>query len=197
MDGAYVAGTSPKKGERPFTYADYRSWPDEERWELIDGEAYAMSPAPKLFHQSLLGGLFVQLDAFFSGKPCKPYIAPVDVFMIEAGDSLDDAVQVVQPDAFVVCDKSKLIDEGVRGAPDFIIEVLSPNTAMKDQTQKRRLYERRGVREYWIVNPETFEVFVYTLKDDAYGLPAVADLRSPIPVSIFPGLSLRVRPEDL
>lgn len=197
MSEAYVAGTSPSKGERPFTYADYKSWPDGERWELIDGEAYAMSPAPRRVHQSMAIQFAGQLDAFFSGKPCRPYVAPVDVFLLEADESLDDAVQVVQPDAFVVCDRSKLVDEGVRGAPDFVIEVLSPHTAMKDQTQKRRLYEKHRVREYWIVNPETFELFIYTLKNDAYGLPSVADLREPVPVSVFPGLALKVRPEDL
>ena len=104
---------------------------------------------------------------------------------------------MVQPDAFVVCDKSKLIDEGVKGAPDFIIEILSPSTAMKDQTEKRRLYEEKGVREYWILNPETLELFIYTLKDGRYGLPATADIREPVAVGIFEGLSLTVREEDL
>ncbi len=197
MDGKIGSGARPLKRERPFTYADYKSWPEGERWELIDGEAYAMSPAPRRIHQALAIQFAGQLDPLFSGKPCRPYIAPVDVFLTEAGESLDEAVHVVQPDAFVVCDKSKLIDEGVRGAPDFVIEVLSPATAMKDQTQKRRLYETQGVREYWIVNPETFEVFIYCLKDGEYCLPAVADLRGPVSVSIFPGLALRVRPEDL
>jgi len=197
MDEEVVPGTSPRKSDRPFTYKDYKAWPDEERWELINGEAYAMSPAPRRIHQTLLGGLFVQLDSFFSGKPCRPYIAPVDVFLPEGDEPIDSVEHVVQPDAFVVCDKSKLIDEGILGAPDFVIEVLSPGTAMKDQTQKRRLYESRGIREYWIVNPETLEVFMYVLKGDAYGLPSVADLRGPVPVSIFPGLALKVRPEDL
>jgi len=197
MDEEVVPGTSPLKSDRPFTYKDYKAWPEGERWELINGEAYAMSPAPRRLHQSLLGGLFVQLDAYFSGKPCKPFIAPVDVFLPEGDESIDSIEHVVQPDAFVVCDKDKLIDEGILGAPDFVIEILSPSTAMKDQTQKRRLYEARGVREYWIVNPETLEVFMYTLKGDAYGLPSVADLREPAPVALFPGLALKVRPEDL
>ncbi len=197
MDEEIVAGTSPRKRDRPFTYADYRSWPEGERWELIDGEAYAMSPAPRRLHQGLAIQIAAQLDSFFTGKPCRPYVAPVDVFICAPDEPLDAATRVVQPDAFVVCDRSKLIDEGVKGAPDFIIEVLSPGTAMKDQTEKRRLYEDGGVREYWIVNPETLEVFLYTLNDGRYGLPSVADLRGPVPVGIFPGLSLRVRPEDL
>lgn len=197
MEESVVAGTSPLKSDRPFTYKDYKNWPEGERWELIDGEAYAMSPAPRRHHQTLLGKLYAQLDNYFTEKPCQPLIAPVDVFLPEGDEALDAIDQVVQPDAFVVCDKNKLIDEGVLGAPDFIIEVLSPGTAMKDQTEKRMLYETRGVREYWIVNPETLEVFIYTLKNGAYGLPSVADLKEPIPTTIFPGLSLKVRPEDL
>jgi Uma2 family endonuclease len=82
-------------------------------------------------HQSLLGGLFTQMHNFFAGKPCRPYIAPIDMFLPEGDEPLDDIEHVVQPDAFVVCDTSKLIDEGVRGTPDFIIEVLSPELALK------------------------------------------------------------------
>lgn len=197
MDETVVPGTSPRKSEKPFTYADYKSWPEGERWELIDGAAYAMSPAPKRMHQSLAIQIAGYLDTYFAGKPCRPYIAPVDVFLPDADEPLDEVEHVVQPDAFVVCDKSKLIDEGVRGAPDFIIEVLSPSTAMKDQTEKRRLYESHGVREYWIVNPETLEAFIYLLKDGRYALPSAADLRQATAVSIFAGLELKVRPEDM
>ena len=192
-----VPGTSPRNRSQPYTYREYRSWPEEERWELIHGEAYSMSPAPRRKHQALLGRLYGELDAFFSGQPCRPYFAPVDVFFPDAEEPLDEIKNVVQPDAFVVCDRSRLIDEGVYGAPDFIIEVLSSTTAMKDQSVKRALYEANGVREYWIVNPDTFEVFIYTLNDGSYGLPRVADLREPVAVSIFPGLSLSVRESDL
>ncbi|PKL08546.1 MAG: Uma2 family endonuclease [Spirochaetae bacterium HGW-Spirochaetae-7] len=197
MDEAVVPGTSPRKGERPFTYGDYKSWPEGEHWELIHGEAYSMSPAPRRLHQNLVLQFAAELDSFFAGKPCRPHIAPVDVFLPEGDEAIDDIEHVVQPDAFVVCDKSKLIDEGVLGAPDFVVEVLSPGTAMKDQTQKRMLYESHSVREYWIVNPDTLEVFIYLLKDSKYGLPSVADLREATAVNIFPGLALRARPEDL
>ncbi len=197
MKESVVAGTSPLKSDHPFTYKDYKNWPDTERWELIDGEAYTMSPAPRRIHQSLSIQFASQLDNYFSGKPCRPYVAPVDVFLPEGDEALDEIEHVVQPDAFVVCDKNKLIDEGVMGAPDFIIEVLSPGTAMKDQTEKRMLYEAHGVREYWIVNPATFEAFMYFLENSRYGLPSVADIREATPVRIFPGLALRVRPEDV
>lgn len=191
-------GTSPTKRPDRYTYGEYRRWPDDERWELIYGCAFGMSPAPRRRHQSLVIQIASQLDAYFTGKLCRPYIAPVDVFLSESDEPLDEVETVVQPDAFVVCAPEKLIEEGVRGAPDFIIEVLSPHTAMKDQSEKRHLYERHRVNEYWIINPDTFEVFVYTLKEDgAYGLPAVADLREGPAVGRFSGLNLLVRPQDL
>lgn len=207
-----IRGTSPMKRPDRYTYRDYRGWSDEERWELIDGTAYSMSPAPRRIHQLLLARVYVQLDAFFAGKPCRPHIAPVDVVLADSDDAgddaspdkaadddaADDAPTVVQPDAFVVCDPVKLVDEGVRGAPDFIVEVLSPGTAMKDQSEKRKLYEAHRVDEYWIVNPDTFEVFVYTLKENgSYGLPVVADLREGVSARRFPGLTIVVRPADI
>jgi len=190
-------GTSPLKADRHYTYQDYRSWPEEERWELFHGTAFAMSPAPQRIHQGLVVRLLVQLSAFFEGKSCKPYVAPVDVFFPDGDEALDDIDLVLQPDLMVVCDPGKLIDEGIRGAPDLIIEVLSPGTAMRDQTDKRDIYEKKGVREYWVVNPHTFEVLVYSLKDAAYGLPVPASLNSPIPVGIFPGLSLSAKKSEL
>jgi len=103
----------------------------------------------------------------------------------------------VQPDILVVCDPAKLIEEGVRGAPDFIVEILSPATALKDQSEKKELYEKKGVREYWVVNPHTLETFVYLLRDGSYGLPRVYSLRASVDVTIFPGLALRAREEEL
>jgi Uma2 family endonuclease len=198
MGDDMVKGTSALKRPEGYTYADYKQWPEDERWELIYGEAWSMSPAPRRKHQGQVIQIAAQLDQFFSGKPCRPHIAPVDVFLLQEGEEAEAAKTVVQPDAFVVCDPGKLTDEGVIGAPDFIIEVLSPATAMKDQTEKRLLYEAQGVREYWIINPDTFELFIYTLKENRkYGLPEVADLREAVPVRIFEGLSLKVRPEDL
>ncbi len=193
-------GTSAIDPNAHYTYRDYKTWPEDERWELINGKAvplYGMSPAPKLRHQTLLFKLASQLDAFFEGKPCHPFISPVDVFFPKTGEALDENDQVVQPDLFVVCDQAKLFDEGIHGAPDFIIEILSPSTALRDQSDKRALYEEGGVREYWIVNPDTLEAFIYTLTEGSYGLPRVADLREPTPSSIFQGLTLKARKADL
>jgi Uma2 family endonuclease len=190
-------GSAAIKADEHYSYRQYRTWPEYERWELIEGTAYSMSPAPRRKHQRLIGKLFHQIDTFLEGKPCQPYFAPVDVFLTEVDDQLDDIDTVVQPDLFVVCNHAKLLEEGIKGAPDLVIEILSPGTALRDQTEKRDLYEKHGVREYWVVNPDTLEAFIYRLSEGAYGLPGVADLKLPTPVTIFEGLSLKVRKEDL
>ncbi len=190
-------GTAALKNDEHYNYHDYCTWPEDERWELIAGTAYAMSPAPRRKHQGMVVALNVQLGRHFAGKTCRPYISPIDVFLPADDEALADIDTVVQPDLLVVCDPAKLIDEGIKGAPDFIIEILSPSSALRDQSEKRRLYEAKGVREYWIVNPNTLEVFIYRLRDGAYGLPAVASLASPTAVAIFPGLELAVNEAEL
>jgi len=180
-------GTSAlKQGER-FTLDQWRSWPENERWELIDGIAYAMSPAPRIPHQNHAGNLFRKLGNFLEGKPCQPFMAPADVFLPDDSEGATDTV--VQPDVFVVCDGDKVHDDGVHGAPDFVAEVLSESTAYKDWNIKKALYERAGVREYWIVSTETGSVFRYSLKDGRYG-PVTEILRGGAVESLaFPGFS--------
>jgi Uma2 family endonuclease len=197
IDMPPVDGTGARKDDERYTYRDYRTWPATQPCELIGGRVYDMSPAPRPPHQALVLQIAAQLDAFFAGKSCRPHIGPIDVFLSHDDEPIDEVEHVVQPDALVVCDESRLIAEGVRGAPDFVIEVLSTSTAFKDQGEKRNLYEAFGVLEYWIVNPETLEVLVYLLRDRRYGLPVAFDLREAVAVSTFPGFTLRVRPEDL
>jgi Uma2 family endonuclease len=164
----------PASESRRYTYADYCSWSDDERWELIDGEAYVMSPAPARVHQDVVVELVAQIHGALENTSCRVYVAPFDV-RLPNRDEADDAVQtVVQPDIAVICDPSKLDDKGCRGAPDWIIEVLSPATAAKDQIQKRDLYERHGVKEYWLVHPSDQLLFVYRLDAGAYGKPEVS-----------------------
>ena len=142
-----------KPGTAHFTYGDYRTWPENERWELIGGQAWNMSPAPAWNHQTLAGIIFAELRAFLKGKPCRPFIAPVDVFLPEAGHSasdLDSIDTVVQPDVGVVCDPAKITPRGVLGAPDVVMEVLSPNSVLRDLNLKKDLYARHGCREYWV-----------------------------------------------
>ena len=159
--------------ERKYTYHDYRGWPEEERWELIDGIAYDMSPAPSRKHQGLSREIGKPIVDHLSGKPCQVYFAPFDVRLPRFTDEPDDAVEtVVQPDIVVVCDTTKLDDRGARGAPDWIIEILSPSTAVKDLKIKQELYERHGVRELWFVHPTDRTVMVFVLgTDGAFSKP--------------------------
>ena len=135
-----------------YKYADYAEWDDDNRYELIDGAAYLMSPGPSQMHQRIVGRLFRQLDDFLRGKTCEAFFAPSDVCLNAAGDR-DDSV--VQPDLFVVCDKSKLDGQRCNGAPDMIIEILSPSSASRDMLLKYNKYLQAGVREYWIADPDT------------------------------------------
>lgn len=133
-----------RKPEDRFTWQDYQAWSDDERWEIIDGQAYAMSPAPSTKHQRVAGRLHAFFDRLLSGKGCAPFIAPTDVKLSEQ--------DVVQPD-ILVCDPAKITPSHIEGAPDVVVEVLSPNTSTKDLREKKALYERTGVKEYVVVDP--------------------------------------------
>lgn len=157
-----------KTKEGRFTYADYLTWPDGERWELIEGVAYDMTPAPSTLHQRVSGELFALLHAAVKGGPCEVFAAPFDVRLAQEAPQNDAAITtVVQPDISVVCDPVKLDSRGCLAAPDLVIEILSPHTAYKDQAEKLALYEKHGVREYWIVNPHRGSVLAY--RQDASG----------------------------
>ena len=173
---------------RHYTYADYCQWDDDQRWELIDGEAYAMSPAPKPRHQSIVGEIYGQLRDYLKGKPCKAFIAPFDVRLNATGQ--DDTV--VQPDITVICDRSKIDDKGCSGAPDFVVEVLSLASSRHDRLIKFNLYQRAGVREYWIVDPETDTVAIHLLENGKYTTAAYGDTGT-APVSILPGCELNLQ----
>lgn len=145
-----------------FTYADYLTWPVGERWELIDGEAYCMSPAPGGKHQDVSRELLVIFAQYLKGKPYKVYGAPYDVRLPENTNTSDNYIEtVVQPDIVVVCDRSKLDDKGCKGAPDLVIEILSPSTLKMDMQNKFFLYQRMGVKEYWLVHPFDKTVMVF------------------------------------
>lgn len=167
------------------TYADYCSWPDDVRYELIDGVAYAMGPAPVRRHQGVLLELARQVANTLEGSPCRPYIAPFDVRLPKADEVDDDVDTVVQPDLVVICDRTKLDDKGCRGAPDWVVEVLSPSTAGHDQILKRALYERVGVREYWLVHPVDRIVIIYTLAGARFGVPDVRELVGTLAVGVL------------
>jgi len=149
-----------------FTYRHYKTWPDSERWELIEGQAWAMSPAPKTRHQAILWRLSSELYGYLKGKPCRAFPAPFDVLLPKGNETDDEVDTVVQPDIVVYCVKSKLTEAGARGAPDLAVEILSPSTSRKDQNEKFRLYEKHGVREYWVVDPGNRSIQVYRPRPD-------------------------------
>ncbi len=138
-----------------FTYSDYLLWQGDERWELIEGEAMMMSPAPSWPHQKLLVALAAQIYAFLEGKVCQLAVAPFDVRLPKEDEADDNIDTVLQPDLAVICDPKKLDRAGCRGAPDFVIEILSPATLVRDQITKRDIYKGHGVRELWLVDPDS------------------------------------------
>jgi Uma2 family endonuclease len=179
-----------KKGNG-FTYGDYITWSDDERWELIDGYAYNMSPAPSRRHQQISRELEIAIGVFLADKPCEIYDAPFDVRLPESDEADEEIYTVVQPDIAVICDAKKLDDKGCRGAPDLIIEILSPATSAKDMKIKLALYERHGVKEYWVVHPTDNIVMVFKLdKKKMYGRPTVYTEADKIATPILKGLEI-------
>lgn len=172
------------------TYGDYLHWPEDVRYELIDGAAFLMAPAPTLDHQDIAGEIYRQLANVLQGKACRAFIARVDVRLPKAREADEKIDTVVQPDVLVVCDPAKLDRRGVRGAPDLVVEVLSPSTASHDQLLKRRVYERAGVPEYWLVHPNDRIVSIYRLVDGEYGKPDIHELKGHTPVGVLPGTAI-------
>jgi len=145
-----------------FTWSDYRAWPDDERWEIVGGEAYDMSPAPLTRHQLIVSEIHLQVATFLKGHKCKALVAPIDV-------KLSDE-DIVQPDLLVVCDPAQIQRTHIEGAPALVVEVLYESSLFHDRVRKMGLYARFGVREYWIVTPYPHLIEVYELADDAYKL---------------------------
>lgn len=162
-----------------YTYSDYLEWDDDTRWELIDGVPYMMS-APNRRHQELSGALFLQFANFLKGKSCKVYYAPFDVRL--NADTFDNTV--VQPDLLIVCDHSKLNKAGCAGAPDMVIEILSPSTSRYDRTLKFNTYLKSGIREFWIIDPETKTLAVHILRNGEYVIHAYTN-EDTVPVHVL------------
>lgn len=179
-----------KRDEVLHTYADYLQWPEDVRYELIDGVAYLMSPGPDLAHQDVAGEIYYQLRQALGDSPCRAYIAPLDVRLPKGGERDELVDTVVQPDVMVVCQLERLDRRGVRGAPDFVVEVLSPSTASHDQVRKLGIYEHAGVREYWLVHPTDRVLSVYRLGDNGFGKADVQELAGATAVGVLPGVSI-------
>ena len=175
------------KTDARYTYGDYLTWTNEARWEIIEGVAYCMSPAPTTTHQRISGALFSMIYNHVTNKGCEVFSAPFDVRLGSVDISDDNWETVVQPDISVICDEKKVDDRGCRGAPDWIIEIISPSTASRDHIQKRRLYEKHGVKEYWLVDPTYRLAHIYRIgKDGGYSLFQVCSEEEVIDVDVLP-----------
>ena len=176
----------PQRDTIHHTYADYLTWPENVRYEIIDGIAYLMAPAPARVHQEFVGDLYHQVRTALDGAPCRAYIAPFDVRLPRADEDDARVDTVVQPDLLVVCDPAKLDERGMRGAPNWVVEVLSPATAAHDQTVKLAAYERAGVPEVWLVHPTDRTVTIYRLDGAAYGRATIRELTGELAVTALP-----------
>jgi Uma2 family endonuclease len=176
--------------EKPYyTYADFLEWDEGERYEIMDGEAIKLI-TPDLSHQEISGAIYQQLAAFLKGKTCKVLYAPFAVRLSPKEDDSDDTV--LEPDILVVCDPAKLDKRGCNGAPDFIIEIFSPSTAKHDLLYKFNKYLEAGVREYWMVDPDTNSVQACVLENGHYILSSYGETDT-APVSALPGCVIDLR----
>lgn len=179
-----------KRGGR-YTYADYLRWSGSSGEELIDGTHYVREPpAPSPSHQGIVVELCYQVRAALESKPCRVYVAPFDVRLPKSTEEDDQVDTVVQPDVFIVCDLEKIDARGMRGAPDWLAEVLSPHTVRHDKVVKLRVYERAGVREVWIVDPLARTLTVYRLEGGRYGKAIDLDLNGKTPIAAVPGVTI-------
>jgi len=174
------------KEEEHYSYSDYLGWDENVRAELYDGEIVMMAP-PATRHQRASGELFFQIRTYLEGKTCKIFAAPFAVRLFPEKDDSDTTV--FEPDIVVVCDSEKLDDKGCNGAPDLVIEIISPSTAKYDRIYKFRKYQLAGVKEYWIVDPETKTVQVCLLENGRY-VVSMFDETEKTPVSVLEGCEI-------
>jgi Uma2 family endonuclease len=178
----------PLANNARWTYANYKAWKLKpgERYELIDGTAYAMS-SPNTDHQRISMFLSAKLYNYFEGKTCRPFAAPFDIRLFYEEDESDDVV--VQPDLVVVCDPKKLGQESCRGAPDLVIEILSPSNTAIEMHRKLNLYHKAGVQEYWVIDPEHKLIETYQLNGDRYS-PRILRVDDNLESAQFSGLEI-------
>ncbi len=157
-----------------------------ERYELIDGVIYDMTPSPNTAHQRISSKLHLEFGNYFKGKPCEVFSAPFDVFL------KDGVNEWVITDLTVICDNSKIQEKGCVGAPDLVVEILSKTTAVKDRTVKLKLYQSAGVKEYWIVDPYGETIEVYSFGENVFALPDVYGVDDVMHVDLFEDLEITV-----
>jgi Uma2 family endonuclease len=181
-----------------YTYADYLQWTFEERLEIIKGKIFKMSPAPARLHQKISFKISNKIYNYLEGKSCEAYTAPFDVRLtpLKRNAKAEQVYTVVQPDISVICDLEKLDDQGCVGAPDLIIEILSPGNSKKEMKDKFEVYQENGVKEYWLVNSTERAIFIYVLNEAGIfiGLKPLIE-EEILTSSILPGFEMQV--EDI
>jgi Uma2 family endonuclease len=175
-----------------YTYADYFLWQIEERVELIKGQIFRMAPAPNAYHQELVVEILTKVKNALQNKSCRVFVAPFDVRLPRKSKEDNDIITVLQPDVCVVCDPSKIDIRGCLGAPDIVVEVLSPGNNAKELKNKYDVYEESGVKEYWVVSPQNQTIQVYILKDGVYVTSRTKVAGDVITTVILPGLELNL-----
>ena len=176
---------------KTYSYADYLKWSIEERLELIKGKIFKMSPAPSRIHQKLSTVLIRELAGYLKGKPCQVYAAPFDVRIPRKSVDDKDIITVLQPDICVICDSSKLDDKGCIGAPDIVVEILSPGNNRKELQNKYEVYEEAGVKEYWIIHPNEKTFLRNTLSpENRFVTSRLLTIGDTVETPILPGFVL-------
>jgi len=170
----------------PPTSDNRNRHPSEQRCEWIGGQLFAMSPSPGSWHQQIAGELYVALKSFLRHKPCRVFIAPLDVRL-----SADD---IVQPDLLVVCDTQQIKSTHIAGPPALVIEILSPATLQHDRLRKVNLYARCGIQEYWLVTTYPGLVEVLALVDGSYRIAGTYAPEDTLRSKVLPGLELPLEP---
>jgi len=174
-----------------YSYADYMRFEFEERLEIIKGQLFKMSPAPSRIHQGILTNIFGPIYNALKGKSCRVYTAPFDVRLAKKTQDDSAVFTVVQPDLVVVCDPAKLDQRGCIGAPDIVVEILSPGNNKKELINKYEVYEEAGVKEYWIVSPSDKTFFRYILDENGKFQPIkLLTEGEEVTSSIIPNLKL-------
>jgi len=178
---------------KTYTYADYLKWTFDERLELIKGYVFKMSPAPAEIHQRISAIVGNELYNFLKGKYCKVYSAPFDVRLVWKPKQDKEVVTVVQPDICVICDLEKIDEKGCFGAPDIVVEILSPGNNKKELKNKYEVYEEAGVKEYWIIQPQGKTFFKYVLDEKGKFQPThLLTLGDEATSPILPGFALNL-----
>jgi len=177
---------------KTYTYADYLKWTFDERLELIKGKIFKMSPAPGSLHQIISAAVGNSIYNFLKGKPCRVFWAPFDVRLVRRSIHDKDVITVVQPDICVICDPKKIDDKGCVGAPDIVVEILSPGNNKKELQNKFEVYEEAGVLEYWIIHPQEKTFLKYELIDGRFLALRPLTGGDVVTTSVLPGFSLNL-----